>query len=208
MNPRKPWAGCVTWLFSCGEIKLWRDIGWFQSFSYVVRFLALVGYLAYLRQAIDYLSDGCSHDILGDIGFLYGIRQCLRLAEGSLAYFGLPCNSFSFLSRSQHCRAPTSPYGQPYFNFVQQGNILAARMCLLISLCISRNVRWMFENPDRSAVQFYPYLMHLMSFNELHLQRVFWSGSQLFMQLMCPIAALQKCELTCDPNQYMPNICM
>lgn len=167
-----------------------------------------MGYLAYLRQAIDYLSDGCSHDILGDIGFLYGIRQCLRLAEGSLAYFGLPCNSFSFLSRSQHCRAPTSPYGQPYFNFVQQGNILAARMCLLISLCISRNVRWMFENPDRSAVQFYPYLMHLMSFNELHLQRVFWSGSQLFMQLMCPIAALQKCELTCDPNQYMPNICM
>ena len=60
-------------------------------------------------------------------------------------------------------------------------------MCLLVSLCIARTVRWMIENPDRSAVQFFPYLMHLMSFIELQPQRVFWSGSQfLLMQLMCP----------------------
>lgn len=133
--------------------------------------------LIHLRQAIDYLMDGCAHDLLGDVGFLFGIRQVLRVVEGGLAYFGLPCNSFSFLSSSQHCRSPTAPYGRPVFSFVHQGNILCSRMCLLVSLCAARGVRYMIENPDRSTVIMFPYVQHLMSFMELQPQRIFWSGA-------------------------------
>eukprot|EP00435_Cladocopium_sp_Y103_P032929 s2165_g8.t1 len=55
-------------------------------------------------QAVDYEMDGCCHDLLGNIGFLFAVRQVLRIKEGGLGYWGLPCNSFSFMARSLHQR--------------------------------------------------------------------------------------------------------
>eukprot|EP00435_Cladocopium_sp_Y103_P040323 s1097_g10.t5 len=56
------------------------------------------------RQGVDYETDGCCHDLLGNLGFLYAVRQVLRIKEGGLGYWGLPCNSFSFMARSLHQR--------------------------------------------------------------------------------------------------------
>jgi hypothetical protein len=133
----------------------------------------------YPRQSLDYIDDGCYKDLLNDIGFLFAIRQVLRVHEGGLAYFGMPCNSFSFMSKSLHGRTPKNPWGHPCFVFVQQGNILGARMCLLLALCVARGIRFMVENPDRSAIGFFPYLAHLMSFPDLKPERVFWWGPQI-----------------------------
>ena len=131
---------------------------------------------AFTRQTIDFMDDGCSKDLLNDVGFLFAIRQVLRVVEGGLAYFGLPCNSYGFMSSSLHGRGPQQPFGRSCHSFVQQGNILAARMCLLLMLCVARGIRFMVENPDRSALSIYPYLQHLMSFHQLKPQRIFWWG--------------------------------
>ena len=133
-----------------------------------------------LRQGVDHLTDGCSHDLLGDIGFMYAIRQILRLKEGALGFWGLPCNSFGFMARSLHQRSNDSPFGCGHHAFVQCGNILIARMVALSMLMVCRQVRWMLEQPDRSAAAICPYLQHLLSFPQVEPQRVFWWGAHLF----------------------------
>lgn len=143
------------------------------------------------RQSMDLLDDGCTKDILNPIGFLFAIRQILRIQEGGLAFFGLPCNSYGFMSRSLHGRSPDTPFGRPQFSFVQQGNILGARMCLLLILCVARGIRFMVENPDRSALGFFPYLVHIMSFAQLKPERIFWRALKL-----SDLACCEACHFT------------
>lgn len=128
----------------------------------------------YLRQAVDYVTDGCCHDLLGNLGFLFAVRQVLRVKEGGLGYWGLPCNSFSLMARSLHQRSTSQPFGCNHYQFVVTGNILACRMVALLMLCICRQVKFMVEQPDRSAAAIFPYLQHLLSFPQVDPQRVFW----------------------------------
>ena len=129
-----------------------------------------------LRQAVDYERDGCLHDLLGDTGLCYAIRQVLRIEESGLAFWALPCNSFAWLSSSQHERGPQNPFGCGSYHWVQAGNILGARTSLLLCLCIARQVKWMLENPEGSAVRCFPYLQHVLSFPEVLPQRIMWWG--------------------------------
>ena len=129
---------------------------------------------------MDYEDDGCAHDLLSDIGFLYAIRQILRLKEGGLLYWALPCNSFSFMARSLHQRTVSHPFGRPVHKFVVAGNILATRVACLTMLGLCRRVRFMLEQPDRSLAAVFPYFMHIFSFEHVEIQRVFWWGPQFF----------------------------
>ena len=81
---------------------------------------------------------------------------------------------------SLHERSAHQPFGNLHQAFVEQGNQLAARMCLLIMLSIARSVQWMVEQPDRSMAQLYPYLMHILSHPQVGPQRVFWWEPQRF----------------------------
>ena len=127
-----------------------------------------------IRQGVDILMDGCAHNLLTDTGFLFAIRQLLRVKEGGLSFWGLPCNSFAFMARSQHQRTAGSPFGCQHFPFVIAGNILATRMVCLLALSICRRLRFFLEQPDRSMAVVFPYLMHLMSFTQVEPQRIFW----------------------------------
>ena len=137
----------------------------------------------HLRQGCDYLQDGCAYDLLGNAGFLFAIRQILRVKEGGLVYWGLPCDSFSFMASSVHQRTVDNPFGSQHHRFVVAGNVLATRMSCLILLCIVRRVRFFIEQPDRSAAFVFPYIMHIMSFPQLlATQRVFWCGTYLLKE--------------------------
>lgn len=126
---------------------------------------------------MDYIDDA-AHDLLGEIGFMYAVRQLLRIREGGLAFFGMPCNSFSWMSSSQHQRCLSSPFGNAHYGWVWAGNILGARMCLLLALCVARGVKFFVENPMRSSLPCFPYLAHILSFKEVGPIRVHWWGSQ------------------------------
>lgn len=114
---------------------------------------------------------------------MYAVRQILRIKEGGLSFWGLPCGSFGFMARSLHQRDRDAPFGCGHHAFVQSGNILATRLVALLMLAVCRQVRWMLEQPDRSAASLFPYLAHLLSFPQVEPQRVFWWGTHLsFLQ--------------------------
>ena len=125
----------------------------------------------HLRQGVDYETDGCCHDLLGNIGFMYAVRQILRIKEGGLGYWALPCNSFSFMAKSLHQRTHGEPFGCNHHSFVVAGNILATRMVALLMLCVCRQVKFVVEQPDRSMAALFPYLQHLLSFPQVDPQR-------------------------------------
>ena len=104
-----------------------------------------------LRQGVDLLTDGYIHNLLTDGGFMYAVRQLLRLKESALAYFALPCNSYTFMSQGTHDRNVNEPFGCLWFAFVQCGNILGARTVLLIMLACCRSVQfflgWTLKTP-------------------------------------------------------------
>lgn len=151
-----------------------RDLFCLEYFSGVASIVKGFRELELAAQGVDHETDGCSHCLLGDIGFMYAIRQILRLKEGALGFWGLPCNSFGFMARSLHQRSNSSPFGCGHHAFVQCGNILITRMVALMMLMVSRQVRWMLEQPDRSAAAICPYLQHLLSFPHVEPHRVFW----------------------------------
>ena len=141
------------------------------------------------RQGTDLVTDEYVHDLGSDIGFIYAIRQLLRLKEGSLAYFALPCNSFGFMSCATHQRTVWQPFGNLLYMFVCVGNILGTRMVLLMMLAACRGVHYFIENPENSAVRFFPYLVHLMSIKQLLPNRTRW----------CPI---MLCRTSCGSKHF------
>ena len=113
-----------------------------------------------------------------------GIKLVLRLKEGALGYFGVPCNSYTWLSKPQHCRSSSNPFGSGFFSWVHAGNILGSRTCLLIALCVARNIKWFIENPDGSTISLFPYLLHILSFAQVLPERTFWWGAYKLQKWM------------------------
>ena len=126
-----------------------------------------------LRQGCDILKDPHGQNILETAGMLWSLKQALRVVDGGFGLIGIPCNSFNWMSSSGHCRTPGNPYGNPLW-WVEQGTTMASRACLVIMVLICRSIFWMVENPDRSAVAFFPPLVHIMSIPEILPLRVHW----------------------------------
>ena len=131
-----------------------------------------------LRQSCDACKDEVVQDLSSTIGLLWFLKLALRCKEGALGLLGTPCNSFNWMSSSQHGRSPDFPWGNLIHTWVNLGNILGSRSCLVVLTLISRSVYWMLENPDRSAITVLPPLVHIMSIPEIQPLRVYWWGSQ------------------------------
>ena len=118
------------------------------------------------------------HDALQNLGlilgFLNAVRLILRLKPRGLAWFGVPCNSFSYMPSSQHRRSWTTPYGNFAMPFVHQGNDTCTRSCLLILIGIVREVCFFIENPLGSTIHTWPYLNFLIHQPWLNGMRTSW----------------------------------
>lgn len=123
--------------------------------------------------------DPVLHDVTLNFGFLQALAYVMRIKHKGLAWLAVPCNSFSFMSISQHCRSWLLPYGRPFFGWVHLGNIICSRSCLLVAVAICRSVTYFVENPLRSTVQYWPYLNTLMHIPSLNSHRTSWYHPQL-----------------------------
>ena len=132
-----------------------------------------------LRQGVDMVKDEALHNMMVPMGLMWAFRQALRCRKKGLALLGIPCNSFVFMSISQHQRSFFDPLGSQLYSFVITGNALAARACLIVQLCICRSVFWLTENPKQSALQYFPVLQHIMTIPEVLSMRIDWYGSWL-----------------------------
>jgi len=138
-------------------------------------------YMSWLRQGVDVIKGGMVHDMLDPLGMLYSLKQALRCKVRGLGLFAVPCNSFNWMSSSQHCRHFTHPWGNCEHVWVRDGNVLASRSCLIILVLIARSCFWMTENPDRSHLSNMPPLMHVMTIAEMLPLRIPWWWPQILL---------------------------
>ena len=93
-----------------------------------------VSRLGELRQGFDLDKEAVLHDITLVFGFLTSLMLMLRLKDQGLAWMAIPCQSFTFMSSSGHQRSWQLPYGCTGMPFVQLGNCICSRTCLLLVL--------------------------------------------------------------------------
>ena len=103
-------------------------------------------------------------DILTTHGFFQCMQHTLRVAEKGLIFLGVPCNSFSWMSSSQHDRGEHNGWMGNVSNFEWVGlmNVIATRAAIFMAVGIARRIYFMVENPDRSSLPNYPYFDYLL----------------------------------------------
>ena len=132
-----------------------------------------------LRQGYDVEKDQIFQNIANTYGLLTGVRNVLRVKEKGLLFLGLPCNSHTWVSSSQHQRGPVNPYGNQAYDFVKRGNLIAYRSALIICIGLVRGLVWLLENPSGSRCIYLPVLHGLLQFKQLlGSQQCRWWGPQ------------------------------
>ena len=98
-------------------------------------------------------------NILTDMGLVLLLRLLLRIHEGGLAWFGVPCQSWIALSRSFTARSSLQPAGPPaaYTRTCQRDyldchNAIATRVSLAIRTATLLGVKWVIEQPLSSRL--------------------------------------------------------
>lgn len=131
------------------------------------------------RQGYDCEKDAVFHDITLVSGFVASLALVLRIKVRGLCWLGIPCQSFTFMSSSQHKRTWSDPYGCLCYPFVHMGNTICSRSCMVMLVALARSVSFFVENPLNSSLNCWPfmnYIMHLPGFNGV---RTSWCGPQL-----------------------------
>ena len=147
-----------------------------------------------LRQGFDIQKNGLE-DITGTSGLVIGVRNALRLQQKGLMFLGLPCNSHTWVSSSQHQRGPDLPFGNEGFAFVRTGNQIAYRSALLILVALIRGVVWLLENPSQSRCVFLPVLRALMEFPRLlGTRHCRWLGCQKCFCVLSSFVRVRACS--------------
>lgn len=90
------------------------------------------------------------------VKFLMGRRLSwkltLRLRPNGILWAAPVCSSWVYMSRGSTLRTPAVPEGDTSLASVQQANVMANRVVLLIRLAMSRGVHWVVEQPCSSVM--------------------------------------------------------
>ena len=67
------------------------------------------------------------------------------------------------MARSRHTsgRSFLTPTGDPNRGFVREGNLLSARVAILIHVCAARGLRWLLEQPSGTILAHMPWYQRL-----------------------------------------------
>lgn len=136
--------------------------------------------MSLIRQGFDLGKDEVMQDLTLKFGFLGALSYVLRIKKRGLAWLAIPCNSFTFMSSSQHQRSWFAPFGSSFYPWVHLGNMVCARTCLLIAVAICRSVTFFVENPLRTSLDCWPYLNFLMHNHWLSPHRTSWQETQFW----------------------------
>ena len=126
------------------------------------------------RQGYDVSMDALQ-DIGLVLGFLNALHLMLRIRAKGLAWLPIPCNSFNFMSSSQHQRSFWQPYGNQHMPWVVMGNEVCTRSSMLILVGIVRRVVFFVENPIQSTINCWPFFNHIIHKPWLSSFRTSWN---------------------------------
>ncbi|CAJ1397173.1 unnamed protein product [Effrenium voratum] len=122
---------------------------------------------------------GTLNDMGSVPGFIYCLKGALRLRKQALLWGGVPCSLLVFMSSGTHQRGfENDMMGDLSLPSVRQSNLLLSRFCLIVLVCICRNVWWAIEQPASSKLVETPYYSYLMSLRCLNPKFVrLWLGA-------------------------------
>ena len=97
-------------------------------------------------------------------GFVWAGILILSIVEGGLVWFAPQCSTWlNFMCAVYMSRTVSNSYeGNTKRADVRDGNACARCVAYLISMCVSRGVRWVIENPMSSHLFKYPELLKAM----------------------------------------------
>lgn len=137
-----------------------RDTVMLELFSGEQRLTNMYRSHGHRAQWFDILGRGQSNDLLDPMGFMFALRETMRLSPGALLFAGVPCASWVWISCSTHLRH-LSILGDERVDFVLKGNIIAARFALLCLVSIVLKAHHVVEQPSSSKLVFYPYMQFI-----------------------------------------------
>ena len=118
----------------------------------------------------------------------------LRCRAGALAFAGVPCSTFVWVSRSSTGRTQELPLGDESLGVVLQGNMIACRWALGMLVAVVRRVMWAAEQPGSSLLLRLPFVKFLLQINKFGFG--FPGGSVGRLRLLCIYSCiLQYSEL-------------
>ena len=91
-------------------------------------------------------------DICTDEGFAMAIGLALSLCRGGVAWFGVPCSTFVWISRGHTKRSRRKPLGDESRRDVQDANVILLRVVLLLQVLALRQVFFVIEQPASSVL--------------------------------------------------------
>ena len=103
-------------------------------------------------------------------GFARAVSLIMRIRPGGLMFSAPPCCAWVWISKSTHKRTRLQPAGDPYSLWVLNANCIAARLAMLILLCVVRRVYWVVEAPKSSLLFCYPPMQMVMGLQHPQLQ--------------------------------------
>ncbi|CAL1161504.1 unnamed protein product [Cladocopium goreaui] len=118
---------------------------------------------------------GCRNplDMATSAGMALLLLSCLRAKKRVVVHFGLPCSSWVLLSRATTARTYLAPLGDLSVSSVKLGNLLCARMCILIYIILAHKGTFTIEQPSTSLLFRHPRFRQIVGLVRVYSVR-FW----------------------------------
>lgn len=97
-----------------------------------------------------------AHNILTRSGLVLVLSMVMRVKENGLLVLGPPCGMWVFMSQSVHKRTRRQPEGDITVAKVREANMIARIVAGIVKLAVSRNVRFIIEQPISSQLFHFP----------------------------------------------------
>ena len=91
-------------------------------------------------------------DLTKPEGFLTAMATTIKCKPGALAHWATVCSSWVWVCRATTKRSMLNPKGDTRHQFVTDGNVMVARMVLLVLVGLALEVQWILEQPSSSIM--------------------------------------------------------
>ena len=109
----------------------------------------------YVGKTFEFKDDPVHQNILSDWGFIYALQLLLRIRPGGLAWFAIVCSSWVWMCRNTTNRRSYNAEGDAGTLCVKEGNIMCARVALLMIIAHLQGVVNVVENPSSTVIRFH-----------------------------------------------------
>ena len=160
----------VVWVFLAGLIDSELDAAeFFAGDMAITSQLQTIGYAAF---PFELKLDNEGHDILTDSGFCFALSLVCKLRRGGLAWFGIVCSTWVFMSRSTTGRHYCAPLGN-MTDVVKKANCMTSRVVLLYWLASAQGCLVILEQPSSSLLYMHPRFQAMLRNVPTYLTKVF-----------------------------------